>query len=339
MAGKWRALNSPWASLLRNCYGQFSQTARGQLLTKCDTKLKCRTLAGLPEVRNKLSFAKQRFSTGQSTVDPKEMKKFQVLAHKWWDEEGQYAALHSMNDIRVPFIRDSALNLRNDPHLGSPLSGMKILDVGCGGGLLTEPLGRLGASVTGIDPLEDNIRTAEVHTAFDPDLAKRIQYKSCALEDIVEEASEQFDIVVASEVVEHVADVETFIKCCGEVLKPEGSLFITTINKTQLSYIFAIVVAERVLGIVPVGTHEWEKFIAPEELERLLESNGFSVKTVRGMLYNPLFGSWSWIENTSINYALHAVKSSMQEHLDPHEASQDVEKEEPQTEATIRTAA
>uniref|UniRef100_A0A8C5RMU0 Ubiquinone biosynthesis O-methyltransferase, mitochondrial n=1 Tax=Laticauda laticaudata TaxID=8630 RepID=A0A8C5RMU0_LATLA len=290
-------------------------------------------LVNLTKVRSKIKFIGQPYSTWQ-TVDPEELRRFQRLAHKWWNEDGEYAALHSMNDIRVPFIRDTILNLRNDHELGSPLFSMKILDVGCGGGLLTEPLARLGASVTGIDPLEENIRTAELHKSYDPALTKRIQYRACTLEDIVEEESEKFDIIVASEVVEHVADVEKFIKCFGEVLKPEGSLFITTLNKTQLSYVFGIIVAEKLLGIVPVGTHDWEKFISPEELERLLESNGFSVKVVKGMLYNPLFGSWSWIGNTSINYALHAIKSSMQEHLDLKEASI----EHQQAEANIRTA-
>ncbi|XP_058030888.1 ubiquinone biosynthesis O-methyltransferase, mitochondrial isoform X1 [Ahaetulla prasina] len=290
-------------------------------------------LVNLTKVINKIKFTGQPYSTSQ-TVDPGELRKFQRLAQKWWNEDGEYAALHSMNDIRVPFIRDTILNLRNDHELGSPLFSMKILDVGCGGGLLTEPLARLGASVTGIDPLEENIRTAELHKSYDPALTKRIQYRACTLEDIVEEGSEKFDIVVASEVVEHVADVEKFIKCFGEVLKPEGSLFITTLNKTQLSYVFGIIVAEKLLGIVPVGTHDWEKFISPEELERLLESNGFSVKVVKGMLYNPLFGSWSWTGNTSINYALHAIKSSMQEQLDLKEPST----ENQQAEANFRTA-
>ncbi|NWV22511.1 COQ3 protein, partial [Origma solitaria] len=252
---------------------------------------------------------KRPFSTSHSSVDSKEVKKFQLLAHKWWDEEGEYAALHSMNDIRVPFIRDTLLSMSSNYHLGNPLSGIKILDVGCGGGLLSEPLGRLGASVTGIDPVEDNIRTADRHKSFDPVLDKRIQYKSSSLEEIVEESMETFDVIVASEVVEHVADLEMFIKCCSQVLKPEGSLFITTINKTQLSYVLGIVVAEKIMGIVPEGTHEWEKFVPPEELERILESNGFSVKTVNGMLYNPLSGSWGWMESTSLNYAVHAVKS------------------------------
>nr|XP_009941693.1 PREDICTED: hexaprenyldihydroxybenzoate methyltransferase, mitochondrial [Opisthocomus hoazin] len=263
----------------------------------------------LPGATSSVFTMKRLFSASRSSVDSKEMKKFQLLAHKWWDEEGEYSALHSMNDIRVPFIRDTLLNRSGSYHPGNPLSGVKILDVGCGGGLLSEPLGRLGALVTGIDPLEDNIRTADQHKSFDPILAKRIQYKSSSLEEIVEESVETFDVIVASEVVEHVADLEVFIKCCSQVLKPEGSLFITTINKTQLSYVLGIVVAEKIMGIVPEGTHEWEKFVSPEELERLLESNGFSVETVNGMLYNPLSGSWSWVESRSINYAMHAVKS------------------------------
>ncbi|NXH11268.1 COQ3 protein, partial [Bucco capensis] len=273
--------------------------------------------------------ARRLFSTSHSSVDPAEMKKFQLLAQKWWDEEGEYSALHSMNDIRVPFIRDTLLNMSSNYHLGNPLSGVKILDVGCGGGLLSEPLGRLGASVTGIDPLEDNIRTADQHKSFDPVLAKRIQYKSSSLEEIVEESMETFDVIVASEVVEHVADLEMFIKCCSQVLKPGGSLFITTINKTQLSYILGIVVAEKLMGIVPDGTHEWEKFVPPEKLEHLLKSYGFSVKTVNGMLYNPLSGSWSWMESTSINYALHAVKSGARGQSSPTGVLPEMESEQP----------
>ncbi|KAM6278898.1 ubiquinone biosynthesis O-methyltransferase, mitochondrial isoform 2-T5 [Porphyrio hochstetteri] len=296
-------------------------------------KMQLKSSSSLPmsltEIKSGMLTGKRLFSTSHSSVDPKEMKKFQLLAQKWWDEDGEYSALHSMNDIRVPFIRDTLLSMSSNYSLGSPLSGVKILDVGCGGGLLSEPLGRLGASVTGIDPLEDNIRTAERHKSFDPVLAKRIQYKCSSLEEIVEESMETFDVIVASEVVEHVADLEMFIKCCFQLLKPEGSLFITTINKTQLSYILGIVVAEKIVGIVPEGTHEWEKFVPPEELEHLLESNGFSVKAVNGMLYNPLSGSWSWMENTSINYAMHAVRSGAQGQSDPTDTPAEVSSEQP----------
>ncbi|XP_030641194.1 ubiquinone biosynthesis O-methyltransferase, mitochondrial [Chanos chanos] len=252
-----------------------------------------------------------------STLDPSELKKFQSLANKWWDLQGEFAALHSMNDLRVPFIRDNLLNTHSGRQMGKPLAGLRILDVGCGGGLLTEPLGRLGAEVLGIDPVEDSVRTAELHAYRDPDLQERVKYRACTLEELCEEEVEEedeeegtegFHAVVASEVVEHLADLETFASCCYQALKPGGSLFITTINKTNLSYALGIVVAERVLRIVPSGTHDWEKFVSPVDLERLLESIGFRVESVRGMLYNPLTGRWSWTQSTAINYALHAVK-------------------------------
>ncbi|KAI3360624.1 hypothetical protein L3Q82_002490 [Scortum barcoo] len=251
-------------------------------------------------------------SASYTTVDPDEVRKFQSLARKWWDEQGEFAALHAMNDLRVPFIRDNLLSVHRGRHPGKPLAGLRILDVGCGGGLLTEPLGRLGANVLGIDPVEDSIGTARLHSSYDPDLQERICYRASTLEELsAEEGKGQFDAVVASEVVEHLTDLETFaFSCCSHVLlKPGGSLFITTINKTNLSYALGIVAAEQLLCIVPSGTHDWEKFISPVELERLLESNGFSVQSVQGMLYNPVSGAWSWINSTSINYALHAVRA------------------------------
>ncbi|XP_026149063.1 ubiquinone biosynthesis O-methyltransferase, mitochondrial [Mastacembelus armatus] len=255
-------------------------------------------------------------TASHTTVDPAEMRKFQSLASKWWDEHGEFAALHAMNDLRVPFIRDNLLNVHRACHPGKPLTGLRILDIGCGGGLLTEPLGRLGANVLGIDPVEDSIGTAQVHLSYDPDLRDSVSYQACTLEELSEaeegregeQGAGQFDAIVASEVVEHLADLETFTFCCNHVLKPGGSLFITTINKTNLSYVLGIIVAEQLLRIVPRGTHEWEKFISPVELERLLESNGFLVQSVQGMLYNPVSGAWSWTNSTAINYALHAVK-------------------------------
>ncbi|XP_054897899.1 ubiquinone biosynthesis O-methyltransferase, mitochondrial [Poeciliopsis prolifica] len=249
-------------------------------------------------------------SAVHTTVDPGEVKRFQLLANKWWDEEGEFAALHAMNDLRVPFVRDNLLNVQRERHPGQPLAGLRILDVGCGGGLLSEPLGRLGATVSGVDPVEDSVRIARLHAAHDPDLRDRVSYRACTLEELSDEEQgvTQFDAVVASEVVEHLADLDTFAICCSRILKPGGSLFITTLNKTNLSYALAIVVAEQLLHIVPRGTHDWEKFISPVELECLLESNGFLVQSVQGMLYNPLSGAWSWTNNTEINYALHAVK-------------------------------
>ncbi|XP_049585512.1 ubiquinone biosynthesis O-methyltransferase, mitochondrial [Syngnathus scovelli] len=261
----------------------------------------------------------------QTTVDPDELKRFRSLASKWWDENGEFRALHSMNDLRVPFIRDNLLNVHKAHHPGKPLAGLRVLDVGCGGGLLAEPLGRLGASVLGIDPVEDSIGTAQLHLSYDPDLGERVGYRACTLEELSADAAGGemdrgdvlFDAIVASEVVEHLADLETFAICCSHVLKPGGSLFITTINKTNLSYALAIVAAEQLMRIVPRGTHDWEKFISPVDLERRLESNGFSVQSVQGMMYNPASGGWSWINSTAINYALHAVKLAEEPNSDP----------------------
>ncbi|KAM5324708.1 ubiquinone biosynthesis O-methyltransferase, mitochondrial isoform 2-T2 [Glossophaga mutica] len=227
-----------------------------------------------------------------------------------------FACLNTLKSYRYPWTRpySTSRTTIDSSEPGKPLSGMKILDVGCGGGLLTEPLGRLGASVLGIDPVDENIKTAQHHKSFDPVLDKRVEYRACSLEEIVEETAETFDAVIASEVVEHVIDLETFVQCCCQVLKPGGSLFITTINKTQLSYALGIVFSEQIAGIVPKGTHTWEKFVSPENLESILESNGLSVQTVVGMIYNPFSGYWHWSENTSLNYAAHAVK---QEHPVP----------------------
>ncbi|XP_028984049.1 ubiquinone biosynthesis O-methyltransferase, mitochondrial isoform X1 [Betta splendens] len=265
-------------------------------------------------------------SASRTTVDHDELKKFWSLASKWWDEHGEFSALHALNDLRVSFIRDNLLNVHRARHPGKPLLGLRILDVGCGGGLLTEPLGRLGANVLGIDPVEDSIGTAQLHASHDPDLCDRISYQACTVEELsaeVEGGEEEcrFDAIVASEVVEHLADLETFAFCCSHMLKEGGSLFITTINKTNLSYALGVVVAEQLLRIVPRGTHDWEKFISPVELERLLESNGVSVQSVKGMLYNPVSGAWSWTNSTAINYALHAVKQRVRPQQDRAEHS------------------
>ncbi|XP_077576873.1 ubiquinone biosynthesis O-methyltransferase, mitochondrial [Stigmatopora nigra] len=270
-------------------------------------------------------------SVHHTTVDPAELKRFQSLAVKWWNGNGEFKALHAMNDLRVPFIRDNLLNTHKAQHPGKPLAGLRLLDVGCGGGLLTEPLGRLGATVLGIDPVEESIGTAQLHSSQDPDLAERVSYRACTLEDLSADVAEGqkdqgdvlFDAVIASEVVEHLADLETFIFCCSHVIKPGGSLFITTINQTNLSYALAIVAAEQILRIVPRGTHEWEKFISPVELERHLESNGFSVQSVQGMMYNPITGAWSWINSTAVNYALHCVKLAEESEPDPQTGNPD----------------
>uniref|UniRef100_A0AAY5KTM2 Ubiquinone biosynthesis O-methyltransferase, mitochondrial n=1 Tax=Esox lucius TaxID=8010 RepID=A0AAY5KTM2_ESOLU len=278
----------------RNMYSKKFGRLMFGLCTRCSTSVVTaatistshRTAVRLTSVcKHRMHFLERRSQIGleharvrcssQTTVDPNEVKRFQLLASKWWNEQGEFAALHSLNDLRVPFIRDNLLNAHGRGQPGKPLAELRILDVGCGGGLLTEPLGRLGACVLGIDPVADSIGIAEVHAWHDPDVRDNVRYRSITLEELSEKGGQgagQFDAVVASEVVEHLAQLETFALCCNQVLKPGGSLFITTINKTRLSYALAIVAAEEVLHIVPRGTHDWDKFVCPVELERLLES-------------------------------------------------------------------
>ncbi|KAL5009633.1 hypothetical protein ScPMuIL_011938 [Solemya velum] len=259
----------------------------------------------------------QRFDTedgsAKNTVDEAERQKFVALSQVWWDEGGEFDLLHAMNDLRVPMVRDAVT--ANHERLGhtpltksKPLANTRILDVGCGGGILSEPLARLGASVTGIDMVEENIKIAESHLSNDIELLPRIQYRWTSPEELLH-TDGQFDVVVASEVAEHVSDLVSFIEVCGKLVKPGGSFFLTTINKTWLSYALALTIAERFMKIVPVGTHDYEKLVPPSDLQYLLEKNNFAVRWIHGMFYNPLTGKWSWTRMTNMNYALQAVKA------------------------------
>ncbi|XP_052808818.1 ubiquinone biosynthesis O-methyltransferase, mitochondrial-like [Mya arenaria] len=244
------------------------------------------------------------------TMDEEELKLFRSLANSWWNETGDFEALHAMNKLRVPFIRDGLVQTREEPSpsISQPLQGLSIVDVGSGGGLLSEPLARLGAFVVGVEPVEESTRVAQLHLEDDPVLMSRVKYITGSVEDLVGTESEMFDAVVASEVVEHVADLEMFIEACCTLVKPGGSLFVTTMNKTLLSKGLAIYGAERVFRVVPEGTHDWEKFVPPEDLRALLEKNGMHTRLIHGMLYMPVLREWRWVQDTNINYALHAVK-------------------------------
>lgn len=206
-----------------------------------------------------------------STVDDKDVRHHSQFSEDWWDTHGQLKPLHSFNPLRVKFVRDG---LRNTGHksinASRPLEGLKILDVGCGGGILSEPLARLGANVTGLDASLELIAIAEEHKKLDKNLAINLNYVQNVIEDWKEENKGKFDAVVASEILEHVIDPDLFLKSCSEVLKPNGSIFITTINKTPLSFLGAIIAAEYVFKILPLGTHDWNKFISPEETRRIL---------------------------------------------------------------------
>ncbi|CAH1799825.1 unnamed protein product [Owenia fusiformis] len=262
-----------------------------------------------------------------SHVDDNEIKKFSKIAQTFWNPSGEYEALHSMNNLRVPMIRDGLIEQCEIKNAVEPLSGLTLLDVGCGGGILSEALGRLGATVIGIDATGDNINVAQLHKSFDPALSLNVKYINCSAEDLIATEEGRFDGVIASEVVEHVNDQPGFIEACCKLVKPGGSLFLTTLNKTYWSYAIGIFAAENIANLVPKGMHEWEKFVSPQDLQFLVDKNGFTTRLVHGMFYNPITTHWSWIKDTSINYALHAVKHDITSTTTPESETSSSEKE------------
>ncbi|CAL1540292.1 unnamed protein product [Lymnaea stagnalis] len=254
----------------------------------------------------------------QSTIDEEEVSKFSGLSALWWDEGGEFEALHSLNELRIPLIRDALVSKKNldqyDP--ASPLQGFWILDVGSGGGILSEPLARLGASVIGLEASEETIKIAQAHLIHDVQIRDSVKYIKSTVEDIALTQEGKFDAVVASEVLEHVSDAQTFVTAACKLVRPGGSIFFTTLNKTQLAYALGIVAAENILHLVTPGTHDWEKFVPPTVLQHMLDKNNFATRLIHGMWYNPLSKRWSWTKDTSINYALHAVKPSTGEEGD-----------------------
>ena len=248
-------------------------------------------------------FARRRLTT-TTTVDAEEVSKFGRLASHWWNENGrEFGALHRMNRVRVPFIRES---LSTDANTVLPLEGKRFLDVGCGGGILSEALARLGASVTGVDASEENIGAAQLHAQRDPDIARRVQYTCSTVESLV--GTETYDCVVASEVVEHVADVPTFVRSCVELTEPGGRLVFTTLTRTAWSFAAGIVAAEFLLGLVPPGTHDWSKFLTPNELSAELEAHGANVMRTQALRYDPLCAKWHRGGPITLNYALAAQR-------------------------------
>jgi 2-polyprenyl-6-hydroxyphenyl methylase / 3-demethylubiquinone-9 3-methyltransferase len=239
------------------------------------------------------------------SLDAEELAKFSRLAAEWWDPHGKFAVLHKFNPIRLGYIRDHATaRFGRDPNLPRPLGRLRLLDIGCGGGLLAEPMVRLGAEVVAIDPSETNIGTARVH-AKEAGLA--IDYRAVTAEDMAA-AGEQFDIILNMEVIEHVIDPAAFVAVCGRLLKPGGLMFVATLNRTLKSFAFAIIGAEYVLGWLPRGTHRWEKFITPEELNGFLEAAGLKPTDITGVIYNPLTSAWIRSQDTDVNYMVVADK-------------------------------
>ena len=241
-----------------------------------------------------------------TTVDDAEVARFSALADTWWDPRGKMAVLHKFNPVRLTYIRDAACKrFGRDSKKLDCLKDMRILDIGCGGGLLCEPLTRLGASVVGADPAETNIAVARLH-AERSELT--IDYRATTAEALAD-AGEKFDIVLAMEVVEHVADVQLFIARCAEMVKPGGVMVVATLNRTLNSFALAIVGAEYVLGWLPRATHRWEKFVTPDELEIALELAGFEVRKQTGVIYNLLADLWQISSDSDVNYMVTAERT------------------------------
>lgn len=233
------------------------------------------------------------------TVDPAELEKFAQMAESWWNPQGDFRPLHKVNPTRIAFIRDSvAARLGRDPLEQRPLEGMRLLDIGCGGGLLSEPMARLGARVTGIDPTARNIGIARLH-AEQSDLD--IDYRVATAEELAA-AGESFDVVLNMEVVEHVADLNAFIADCCALLNERGVMFVSTLNRTPKSFLFAIVGAEYVLRWLPRGTHDWNKFVRPSELAAAARRAGTEIGQLTGVSYNPLRDSWGLSRDLEVNY-------------------------------------
>jgi 2-polyprenyl-6-hydroxyphenyl methylase / 3-demethylubiquinone-9 3-methyltransferase len=241
----------------------------------------------------------------RSTVDDREVARFSALAAEWWDPRGRMGMLHKLNPTRLAYIRDAACrHFDRDAKRPGCLDGLRILDIGCGAGILCEPLRRLGASVMGADPSAANIAAARLHAA-DGGLA--IDYRETTAEALAD-AGERFDLVLAMEVVEHVADLAAFVRCCAGMVAPGGLMVTATLNRTLKSFALAIVGAEYILRWLPRGTHQWDKFVTPNELEAALERGGLRAVDGRGVIYNILLDAWQLSDDMDVNYMLLAER-------------------------------
>ncbi len=239
-----------------------------------------------------------------NTINKKEIEKFSKIAEEWWNPEGKFKPLHKFNPIRISYIKENIIETFKLENKKKPLQNIKILDVGCGGGLLSEPMSRLGAEVTGIDASDKNISVAKIHSKKNN---LKINYFCSSPENL--KIKEKFDVILNMEIVEHVEDVNFFLKSCNNLLKSNGIMFVATLNKTLKSYIFAIVGAEYILRWLPIGTHEWEKFLKPEELISIQKENNFKLDRIDGMSFNILKDKWSLSDDKSINYITKFIKN------------------------------
>lgn len=244
-----------------------------------------------------------------SSLNRNELAKFAAIAETWWDSEGPFKPLHVMNPTRLAFVRSALCrHFKKDPYSAKPLEGLKIVDVGCGGGILSEPLARMGATVTGVDAVEKNINIARLHAESDP-TTSTIEFCCTTAEKLVEEGR-KFDAVMALEVIEHVAEPAEFCKSLAALTIPDGATIISTINRSMRAYATAIVAAEYILRWLPTGTHEWSKFLTPEELVLILQRAGINVEEMAGFAYNPVTGRWSLSDDISVNFIAMGTKAN-----------------------------
>ena len=242
------------------------------------------------------------------TVNPEEIARFTALAEEWWDPNGKFRPIHMFNPVRRDYIVDRiAQHFRRDCNHDAPLSGLRLLDVGCGAGLLCEPLAEKGAKVVGIDATARNVEIARSHAAQS---GLEIDYRHCLAEHELE-AGETFDIVLNTEVVEHAADPQQLMKECSVLVKPGGIMIVTTINRTLRSFTLAIVGAEYVLKWLPKGTHDWRRFLRPNEIRSMIESRGLDTTDLTGVSFNPVSGRWCLSRDVSVNYMLLAAKPTL----------------------------
>jgi 2-polyprenyl-6-hydroxyphenyl methylase/3-demethylubiquinone-9 3-methyltransferase len=237
----------------------------------------------------------------RSSIDPAEVERFSRIAAEWWDPKGKFAPLHKFNPTRLAFIRDQALHrFGRDPAARRPFEGLRLLDIGCGGGLLSEPMSRLGFTVVGVDASERNIGTAGTHAA---EQGLAVDYR-CSTAEALLAAGEAFDVILNMEVIEHVADPGAFLRDCAAMLKPGGLMIVATLNRTLKAFALAKVGAEYVLRWLPAGTHDWSKFLKPEELRGFLAGQPVAVDGPYGVVFDPLSGRWSQSHDADVNYMM-----------------------------------
>ena len=240
-----------------------------------------------------------------NTINKEEIQKFSRLAEEWWDVNGKFKPLHMFNPIRIEYITEKIkIHFKLKKDKSNYLEGLNILDIGCGGGLICEPMARLGANVTGIDASEKNINIAKLHSKKN---GLKINYVNASPENL--EHIEKFDIILNLEIVEHVNNVNLYIKSCYKLLKKNGLMFTATLNRSFISYIKAIIGAEYILRWLPIGTHDWNKFIKPEELEKFLSDEKFSTLDIKGLKFNPFLKKWKKSNDLSVNYIISSIKN------------------------------